>query len=205
MLEIFSQPIVNVVTGESVMEEKLSRPSCSIKDYFSTKDRNTLLRREIHAILQCIEESGNLPYNVNVTLYTLPILCRLPFSWRGGIEIVEWETSISPYFKQTRNAISELQSRGLLVWADDVTADTIEMWLRAGVNGFKVEIDELRDNMLFIEHLRATKKPIIVERIETIEDHNMVKKLGITLAQGFYYGKPSKQERVIPLRMASMA
>lgn len=68
------------------------------------------------------------------------------------------------------------------------------MWLCAGVNGFKVELDELKDNMLFIEHLRATKKPIIVERIESIEDHNLIKKLGITLAQGFYYGKPCKKE-----------
>lgn len=200
MLEIFSQPIVNLITGETIMEERLSRPDCSIKDYFSTKDRNTLLRRELHAILQSIEESCHIPYNVNVTLYTLPILCRLPFSWNGGVEIVEWETSINPYFKQTRNAISELQSRGLLVWADDVTAETIEMWLHAGVNGFKVEIDELRNDSLFIEHLRATKKPIIVERIETIDDHKMIQKLGITLAQGFYYGVPKKHEKIIPLR-----
>lgn len=202
MLEIYSQPIVNLITGETVMEERLSRPDCGIKDYFSTKDRNTLLRRELHAILQSIEESSHIPYNVNVTLYTLPILCRLPLSWNGGVEIVEWETSINPYFKQTRNAISELQSRGLLVWADDVTAETIEMWLRAGVNGFKVEIDELKNDNLFIEHLRIAKKPIIVERVETMEDHKMIQKLGITLAQGFYYGIPRKQEKVVPLRSA---
>lgn len=202
LLEIFSQPIVNLITGETVLEERLSRPDCSIKDYFSTKDRNTLLRRELHAILQSIEESSYIPYNVNVTLYTLPILCRLPISWNGGVEIVEWETSINPHFKQTRNAISELQSRGLLVWADDVTADTIEMWLHAGVNGFKVEIDELRNNRPFIEHLRASKKPIIVERIETLDDHKMIQKLGISMAQGFYYGMPKKQEKIISLRSA---
>ena len=182
------------------MEERLSRPNCSIKDYFSTKDRNTLLRRELHAILQSIEESSYMPYNVNVTLYTLPVLCRLPFSWNGGIEIVEWETSISPYFKQARKAIRDIQAKGLLVWADDVTAETMEMWLHAGVNGFKVEIDELRDNLMFVERLRATKKSIIVERIETLEDHNMIQKLGITLAQGFFYGMPKRQEKNIPLR-----
>lgn len=99
MLETVSQPIVNLITGEKVMEERLSRPGCPIKDYFSTKDRNTLLRRELHAILQSIEESNETPYNINVTLYTLPILCRLPFSWNGGVEIVEGETSISPYFQ----------------------------------------------------------------------------------------------------------
>ena len=205
MLEIFNQPIVNLITGETVMEECLSRPDCLIKDYFSTKDRNTLLRRELHAILQSIEESNHLPYNVNVTLYTLPILCRLPFSWNGGIEIVEWETSINPYFKQTRNAISDLQSRGLLVWADDVTSNTIGMWLQAGVNGFKVEINELKKDGLFIEQLRATKKPIIVERIETLEDHKMVQRLGITMAQGFYYGKPQRQENVISLQSKKLS
>ncbi|MGE5543690.1 MAG: hypothetical protein ACM3UW_01830 [Bacillota bacterium] len=192
MLETLSQPIVNIITGEKVMEERLSRPGCLIKDYFSTKDRNTLLRRELHAILQCVEESGNTPYNINVTLYTLPILCKLPFSWNGGVEIVEWDRSISPYFKQTRMAIRDLQSRGLSVWADDVTLDAVDMWLKAGINGFKVEIEALRNDDLFIDRLRATKKPIVVERIETKEDHEFVKSLGIMLGQGFFYGVPSK-------------
>lgn len=208
LLEILSQPIVNLITGEKVMEERLSRPSnSSIKDYFSTRDRNTLLRRELHAILQSIEESksSRIPYNVNVTLFTLPFLCRLPLSWNGGIELVEWETSISPFFRKAKCAIRDMQAKGLLVWADDVTADKVEMWLQAGVNGFKVEVDELRYNQSFVEHLQATKKPIIVERIETVEDHNMIRKLGITLAQGFYYGRPAKKEKVIPLQSASVS
>lgn len=178
------------------MEERLSRPGCSIKDYFSPKDRNTLLRRELHAILQCVEESNETPYNINVTVYTLPILCRLPISWNGGIEIVEWDRGISPYFNQIGTAIRDMQSRGLLVWADDVTPNAVDMWLKAGVNGFKVEIEELKNDELFIKQLRITKKPIIVERIETKEDHELIKNLGITLAQGFYYGAPGKAEKV---------
>lgn len=204
MLEIVSQPIINLITGQKVMEERLSRPEGrSIKEYFSTKDRNTLMRRELHAILQSIEESSETPYTINVTLYTLPILCRLPFSWNGGIEIVEWETSISPYFRQTRMAIGLFQSRGLMVWADDVTPNTMEMWLRAGINGFKIEVAELKDNPLFVECLQATKKPVIVERIETEEEHDFVRSLGMTLAQGFYYGAPGKVEKAIPLQSTS--
>lgn len=168
-----------------------------IAEYFSLKDRNTLLRRELHAILQSIEESTNTPYNVNVTLYTLPTLCRLPFTWNGGIEIVEWERSISPYFKRTKRAISELQERGLTVWADDVTADTMNMWLNTGIDGFKVELQEIQENKFFLGDLQSTQKPIILERIETEEQHNWAKQQGITLAQGFYYGVPEKPDKVI--------
>ena|GEM_PF-1895889 len=199
MLEVVSQPIVNIITGQKVMEEYLSRPGCAIKDYFTMKDRNTLIRREMHAILQSIEEStGDSPYNVNVTLYTLPFISKLPFiNWRGGIEIVEWENSITPYFKQTRMAIRDLQTRGLMVWADDVTAEDLSMWLRAGVNGYKVELQEIRNNPEFLKTLQGTKKPIIVERIETEVEHQWIKQKGITLAQGYYYGRPERLGKVV--------
>lgn len=186
------------------MEECLSRPGCSIKDYFTLKDRNTLIRRELHAILQSIEGSlGESPYNINVTLYTLPFISNLPFiNWRGGIEIVEWEKSISPYFKQTRMAIRDMQSRGLMVWADDVTAGDLPMWLRVGTNGFKVELQEIQNNPEFLKALQNTKKPIIVERIETEIEHQWIKQKGITLAQGYYYGRPEKLGKIVQLQTA---
>lgn len=205
MIETVSQPIVNLITGETVLEERLCRPGCNIKEYFNTRDKNTLLRRELHAILQCIEESNGTPYNINVTVYTLPILCRLPISWNGGVEIVEWETGISPYFKQTRMAIRELQSRGLLVWADDVTANTFETWLKVGANGLKVEVEEIMNDLVFAEQLKSTKKPIIVERVESKEEHEFIKKLGITLAQGFFYGAPGKPEKVFMPQVAQLS
>lgn len=194
MLEIHVQPIINVFTGQKVLEECLSRPGCSIKDYFTTKDRNILIRRELHAILQAVEESrGETPYNINVTLYTLPFVTKLPFiNWRGGIEIVEWEKSIAPHFKQTRMAIRDLQAKGLMVWADDVSPDDLSMWLQAGVNGYKVELLEVQNNPDFLSALQKTKKPIVVERVETEEEHLWVREHGITLAQGYYYGRPAK-------------
>lgn len=200
MLEIHTQPIVNVLTGQKILEECLSRPGCSIKDYFTTKDRNTLIRRELHAILQAVEESrGEIPYNINVTLYTLPFVTKLPFiNWRGGIEIVEWEKSIAPHFKQTRMAIRDLQAKGLMVWADDVSSGDLSMWLQAGVNGYKVELSEIKDNLAFLYDLKSTKKPIIVERVESEEDHRWVKEHGITLAQGYYYGRPEKPLDDVP-------
>jgi len=201
LLEILSQPIVNLITGEKVMEERLSRPDCPIKDYFSTKDRSTLLRREIHAILQCIEERGEVPYTINITPYTLPIFCRLPIFWTGGIEIVEWDKSILPYFKPMKVSIKVLQSRGLSVWADDITPGTVDMWLKAGVTGFKVELKELTNNELFVKQLRTTQKPVIVERIETEDDHKFVKSIGITLGQGYYYGRPKRREDYISWTM----
>ena len=194
MLEIHTQPIINVFTGQKILEECLSRPGCSIKDYFTTKDRNTLIRRELHAILQAVEEiGGETPCNINVTLYTLPFVSRLPFiNWRGGIEIVEWEKSIAPYFKQTRIAIRDLQAKGLMVWADDVSHEDISMWLQTGVNGYKVELLEIQSNPDFLKALQEIKKPIVVERVETEEDHLWVLEHGITLAQGYYYGRPER-------------
>ena len=196
MLEVFSQPIVNPFTGQKVMEEYLSRPGCPIKEYFSTKDRDTLSRRELHAILQAIEVSaGETPCNINVTLYTLLFISKLPFiNWRGGIEIVEWENSISPHCKQTRMAIRDLQAKGLMVWADDVTPNDLTMWLRTEVNGYKVELAEIQNNLEFLRALQRTKKPIVVERIETQKEQQWVKEQGLTLAQGYYYGRPKRRE-----------
>jgi EAL domain-containing protein (putative c-di-GMP-specific phosphodiesterase class I) len=190
LIRTVSQPIVNLVTGDKVLEERLCRPNCPIREYFSIKDKNTLMRRELHSILQCIEESNDTPYNVNVTAYTLPFLTRIPISWNGGIEIVEWEFSASPYFKQMRQAISELQARGLMVWADDVTANALEMWLKAGVNGLKVEMEKIKQDESFVEQLKLSKKPVIIERVETTAEDRLIREHGFTLAQGFYYGAP---------------
>lgn len=190
MIKTVGQPIVNLITGQKVMEERLCRPTCPIPEYFSTKDKNTLMRRELHSILQCIEESNGIPYNINVTVYTLPFLTRLPITWNGGLEIVEWEFSSSPHFKTLRSAIRDLQGRGLTVWADDVTANVIEMWLKAGVNGFKVEIEKIKQDESFIEQLIMAKKPVIIERVETAEEDRFIRERGFSLAQGFYYGIP---------------
>lgn len=194
MLEIHTQPIVNVFTGQKVLEECLSRPGCSIREYFPTNDPRTLNRRELHAIMQAIEDmEENTLYNINVTLRTLPLVARDPFMiWRGGVEIVEWGKSISPYFKQTKRVIQDLQSRGLSVWADDVIPDYLSMWQRAGVDGYKVELLEIQNNPDFLKALRETKKPIVVERVETEAEHLWVLEHGIILAQGYYYGRPER-------------
>lgn len=204
MLEILRQPIVNIFTGQKVMEELLSRPGYSIKEYFTTNDRNTLIRRELHAILQGVEESTTeIPCNINVTPYTLHFISWFPFiNWRGGIEIVEWDKSISPNMKQIRNAIRDMQAKGLMVWVDDVIAADLSKWLRTGVDGYKVELPEIKNNPDFLRALKETKKPIIVERVETDEDHFWVKDTGITLAQGYYYGRPAKVENLNSLRTA---
>lgn len=197
-MEIYSQPIVNILTEQKVIEEYLCRPGCAIEEYFTMKDRNTLIRREIHAILQGIEESSaEIPCNINVTLYTLPFISKLPFiNWRGGVEIVEWEKSIPPNLKQTRMAIRDLQARGLMVWADDITPGDLPMWLQSGVNGYKVELPVIKNDLDFLKELKATKKPIIVERIETKEECQWIKDNGITLAQGYFFGRPKRVENL---------
>lgn len=201
LIKTVGQPIVNILTGEKVFEERLCQPGCDIREYFNAKNRNTLLRRELHAILQCIEESNGFPFNVNVTLYTLPYLCRLPISWNGGLELVEWELSLAPHFKQTRALVQSMQARGLSVWADDVTPHTLEMWLKVGVNGLKVEIEAIKNDNSFIDQLKITKLPIIIEKVETESQHEFIKNLGIVLAQGFYYGKPKENDKTEKIKI----
>jgi EAL domain-containing protein (putative c-di-GMP-specific phosphodiesterase class I) len=134
---------------------------------------------------------------VNITLHTLPYLCRLPISWNGGIELVEWELSLAPHFRQLRGLVQSIQGRGMSVWADDVTAATLKMWLKIGVNGLKVEIEAIRNDTSFIEQIKLTKLPIIVEKIENKLQHEFIKNLGIVLAQGFYYGLRLPEDLVL--------
>lgn len=188
LIKTVGQPILNLITGEKIMEERLCRPQGrSLNEYFDVKDKNALWRRELHSVLQCIEESNGIPYNINVTAYSLLLLTKLPISWNGGIEIVEWNLQ-SIRFEELHFAIADMQNRGMTVWADDVTMKTLNLWLATGVNGIKAEINEIRKNHRFIDSLKACKKPVIIERIETNSDHQFVKEKGFILGQGYFYG-----------------
>lgn len=198
MIRTVGQPIVNIITGQKVLEERLCRPSIPLKEYFSYKDRNTLLRRELHSIFQSIEDANGYPCNINVTVYSLLTLVHLPIVWNGGIELVEWDREACPSVAELREAVRAIQSKGLTVWADDVTPQALAMWLEVGVNGIKTEIQLIKDDRFFLDKLKGIKKPTIIEKVETEEEDAFLKENGFQLAQGFYYGMPGEtKENVV--------
>lgn len=185
------QPIYNIISKTVLLEEMLCRPpDCTIKEWLSTNDPHILWQREYKAILEAIEHQNCKPININVTMSSLPRLIENPaLTWSGGVELVEWGTSKIPV-TEMREHIQKLQSRGLTVWADDVTQETLNYWIRSGVSGIKVEIDELNDS-LFIKRLKETKKAIIIERIEDKREEKIMLEHGFHLGQGYLYGRPT--------------
>lgn len=189
-IRIIKQPIINILTRQVMLEECFCRPDgyASLKEYFSIRDPWLLWQREYHAILQAITHQTSYPMNCNITMMSLPkLLASNELSWNGGIEIVEWgRTSMS--MESIQAAIQKLQTRGLSVWADDVTPELLDFWVQTGVPGLKVELQELYD-IDFLARLKYTKKPIIIERIETKSDEKFVLESGFHLVQGHLYGK----------------
>ena len=190
MIEMLRQPIVNIVSKQVIIEEMLCRPEsdCCIKDYLTTKDPHLLWQREYHAILQGIERQNGKPINLNVSMMSLPyLLSNTALTWNGGIEIVEWgESNLT--MQEMRRIVQQLQARGLSVWADDVTSNKLNFWIRVGVSGIKVELKELYDES-FVNRLKKTKRAVIVERVENKVDERLLLKNGFHIAQGYLYGR----------------
>ena len=104
--------------------------------------------------------------------------------------------------------MERLQEIGIDVWIDDFgTGHSSLSYLRklpAGMMKIDKEfVDELTDSpedMVFLANIinsvRSRRKEIVVEGIESERQHDLLRRLGCSFMQGFYYSKPISPERL---------
>lgn len=186
--DMVAQPIVDITNRRIVMQEWLCKPvDGSAETFFQTKSREELWYRESLCIRKALEKQSPYRKSLNLTMSSLPYFLETEWTWDGVIEIVEWPTRS---LEECPGLIDELHNRGLEVWLDDLTSEEWPRWKQAGVDGFKIAFEEISAHPSLLQELLQTEKPIVVERIESLEMEKAVHRLGILYGQGFYYLDP---------------
>lgn len=189
-IKMISQPIVDLQTGETIMQEWLCRPSVgTVEEYFAVEDPLTLWRKEAECIEAALSCPSTKPKLINITLSSLPYFLDTNWTWDGGIECLEWGPRQASMMRLLPLLLQRVHQRGLKVWVDDLIPARWLEWKYAKVDGYKVAWNTLTKGIAspFIKELQSRSKPIIVEWVENQQTEEEVKKLGIRYAQGFYY------------------
>ncbi|MFP4301233.1 MAG: EAL domain-containing protein [Spirochaetaceae bacterium] len=148
--------------------------------------------------------------NISASTFTSPELLDLvaaalknagnPSPERIKIEVTESECMDDP--ETAVEQMEKLKQIGIDVWIDDFgTGHSSLSYLRklpaAMMKIDKEFIDELNDSpedMVYLANIinsvRSRRKEIVVEGIESERQHDLLRRLGCSFMQGFYYSKP---------------
>lgn len=154
--------------------------------------------------------------NISASTFTSPGLIELvkgalrsagnPDPSRIKIEVTESECMHDP--QAAVEQMERLRSIGIDVWIDDFgTGHSSLSYLRKlPARMMKIDkefIDELTDSpedMVYLANIinsvRSRRKDIVVEGIESERQHDLLRRLGCSFMQGFYYSKPIPPERL---------
>ena len=125
---------------------------------------------------------------------------------RIKIEITESECMDDP--EAAVEQMEKLKAIGIDVWIDDFgTGHSSLSYLRklpAGMmkidKEFVDELTESPEDMVYLANIinsvRSRRKEIVVEGIESERQHDLLRRLGCSFMQGFYYSKPIPPERL---------
>lgn len=125
---------------------------------------------------------------------------------RIKIEITESECMDDP--EAAVEQMEKLREIGIDVWIDDFgTGHSSLSYLRklpAGMmkidKEFVDELTESPEDMVYLANIinsvRSRRKEIVVEGIESERQHDLLRRLGCSFMQGFYYSKPIPPERL---------
>lgn len=176
-------------------------------DYYIWTEACALLAKWID------EKKKVIPISVNVSridfvTYNLPeVICNLVDSYKIPHELLHLEITESAYAddqKKIIDDVSNLRKLGFLIEMDDFGSGYSSLNMLA-----ELPIDILKLNMRFLQgktNVVNNKKmivvnfilslskwlhnPTIAEGVETKEELEMLKSLGCTLIQGYYFSKP---------------
>lgn len=213
-LVLFGQPIVDLQGGGIIAVELLSRvvddqqmrPDILFEDAQKIGLANELGMRTIERTFDTLKL---LPANLFASLNLTPEIIlkedlvahfeNRPLD-RIVIEITE-HSKISDY-QAFNNKLAPLRSRGLRLAIDDAGAGyaSLHHVLQLQPDIIKLDISLIRAIHVdcgrqalakaLIEFARCQKYQLIAEGIETAEELDMLRSLGVRLGQGFYFAKP---------------
>lgn len=214
-IEIIFQPIIDLTNSSLAGHEALARfpadPTRPPNEWFAEAEEVGLGGQlEMLAVRSALRQVDNLPdhtfmsINVGPATATFPELANLvePYHDRVVVELTEHD-QVDQY-DQLRAALARLRRAGIRIAIDDAGSGYagLKHILRLNPDIIKLDIDLTRDIHLdlsrralaaalvaFADSIGAT---ITAEGIETIDELDTVRDLGISCGQGYYLGRPAR-------------
>ena len=212
------QPIVDLASGAAVGFEALARfegesPQPPNVWFKMAEEVGLGCELELAAVRSALRHLDNLPdgayLSVNVspeTAVTAEFAALLEVGTeRVVIEVTE-HAAIGDY-PQFNSSVARLRFRGMRYAVDDAGAGfaTFSHILSTKPDMVKLDMSLIRDIdrdlarrallhglLYFIEQINATA---VAEGVETLEEAEALKRLGVHCAQGYYFGRPGEQPR----------
>jgi EAL domain-containing protein (putative c-di-GMP-specific phosphodiesterase class I) len=226
---VVHQPIFDLVTGEPVISEALTRftaePSRTPDVWFHEAWRVGLgAELELLTATAALEDLGRLPEGCRLAINCSPSLLEHPLA----AAIADWpslehvvleitEHFDSEDFTRTRQFLNPLRRRGLKVAMDDagngysslqrmiaLAPDIIKLDLGL-VRG--LDIDPVRRSLAtaIVHFARDVSAMVVAEGVETVGELEELHRLGIRYGQGFLMARPGPVEAVVAApQIASM-
>ncbi len=215
------QPIVDLSSGEAVGYEALARfegETAQAPDAWFAAAEGVGLGRELElaAVRSALEHLGDLPEDAYLSLNVSPEtavsseFARLMKSGTDRIVIEVTEHAAIADYPQFNGSVARLRFRGMRYAVDDAGAGfaTFSHILSTKPDIVKLDISLIRDIhrdlarrallyglIYFIEQINATA---VAEGVETAEEAECLKRLGVHCAQGYHFGRPGESLRVLP-------
>jgi EAL domain-containing protein (putative c-di-GMP-specific phosphodiesterase class I) len=214
------QPIVDLVTGGAVGYEALARFEGETPQppdlWFAAAEKVGLGRElELAAVVSALEHLDSLPAHTYLSLNVSPdtaVSAEFATLIEGGTERIVIEVTehaaIGDY-PQFNSSVARLRFRGMRYAVDDAGAGfaTFSHILSTKPDIVKLDMSLIRDIhrdlarrallhglIYFIEQINATA---VAEGVETAEEAESLKRLGVHCAQGYYFGRPGEAVRVV--------
>jgi EAL domain-containing protein (putative c-di-GMP-specific phosphodiesterase class I) len=214
------QPIVDLVSGAPVGYEALARfegETPQSPDLWFAAAETVGLGRELElaAVKSALEHLDNLPEDVYLSLNVSPdtaMTQEFATLIEGGTERIVIEVTehaaIGDY-PQFNSSVARLRFRGMRYAVDDAGAGfaTFSHILSTKPDIVKLDMSLIRDIhrdlarrallhglIYFIEQINATA---VAEGVETLEEAESLKRLGVHCAQGYYFGRPGEAVRAV--------
>ncbi|WP_419771140.1 MAG: EAL domain-containing protein [Candidatus Marinarcus sp.] len=220
-IEPLFQPIVNTQTKEIVKYEALMRIKDDNGDYISPihfldlAKKNKLYPELTRIMLdKTFDKFKDLPYQVsiNITVQDIlnemvhkTILAKLKEYQLGDqvvFEIIESEGIEN--FEEVLEFINQVKSYGAKISIDDFGTgySNFEYLMKLKVDYIKIDASMIKDidtnknsqlvTQTILEFARKMQIETIAEYIHSQNVYDMVKKIGIDYAQGYYFGEPQE-------------
>ena len=227
LIEAWFQPEVDMVRGEVVAGELLARWRTDdgievASSFIDVARRAGMLEQLMVAMSSQLwawrEDTGSdLPIALNVSAAHLPALLALhaedpirrPFE---GMRIEIAETDIIHDFEGARSTLDRIRALGAQVMLDDFGAgySSIQMLTDLPIDGIKIdrsytariESDARVRSLVtsLAEFARSVGLTVVAEGVETAQQAELLKQLGIDRGQGFLFSaalEPTSFERVV--------
>jgi EAL domain-containing protein (putative c-di-GMP-specific phosphodiesterase class I) len=221
------QPIVDLVSGAAVGYEALARfegetPQPPDVWFAAAESVGLGVELELAAVRSALEHldsvSADAYLSVNVSPHTATTSEFATLIERGTdrivIEVTE-HAAIGDY-PHFNGSVARLRFRGMRYAVDDAGAGfaTFSHILSTKPDIVKLDMSLIRDIhrdlarrallhglIYFIEQINATA---VAEGVETLEEAEALKRLGVHCAQGYYFGRPGEAVRVVAPSDASL-